>query len=476
MELAAPRVVWVVDDSRLDVERARRVLARDYDVQTFDDGSAALEAVAAGANPDVIVLDWVMPGVSGVDVCRFLRATGPHTQKIGVLLLTVQRDTEQIVEGLSAGANDFLAKPFEDEELRARVASLLRTRDLVDGLERAQHENRKLLESAPDPFLVVDSSGQLTFANELALEILGTRSVLGLPIDELLPDLHLGHVELGPRETIVPLSDLELGAKRFSPTLRKTVEGNIVVALRDVTERRMLDERRLDFYSMIAHDLRTPLNAMTLRLYTMREAQRQGVSTNLERDLEKLDSRLHSLVELINDFLDLARLEGAAYRLARDEVDLHELMERVREDFAPLIERGQLDFVITPGEPRVSPPGDANRLLQVLTNLFGNAIKFTPAQGRIEVETSADERYVEVSVRDTGHGIEPAKQGKLFQRYSRAGHSEGGTGLGLLIVREIVEAHGGTVGVESRPGEGSRFWFRLPRVAGVQLRTDFAKP
>jgi PAS domain S-box-containing protein len=466
----APRVVWVVDDSRLDMERARRVLVRDYEVQTFVDGSAALEAVAAGANPDLIVLDWVMPGVSGVDVCRFLRAAGPHTQKIGVLLLTVHRDTEQIVEGLSAGANDFLAKPYEDEELRARVASLIRTRELVDGLERVQHENRKLLESAPDPFLVVDASGQLTFANELALEILGTRSVIGLPIDELLPELHLDRVELGPRETIVPLSDLEVSGRRFSPTLRKTVEGDTVVALRDVTERRILDERRLDFYSMIAHDLRTPLNAMTLRINAMQEAQRHGVSANVQRDLEKLDTRLHSLVELINDFLDLARLEGAAYRLARDEVDLQELMERVREDFSPLIERAKLDFIITPSEPPVTAPGDANRLSQVLTNLFGNAIKFTPPQGRIEVETRIEERHVEVSVSDTGHGIEPAKQSKLFQRYSRAGHSEGGTGLGLLIVREIVEAHGGVVGVESRPGEGSRFWFRLPRVPGMPLR------
>ncbi|MET0285636.1 MAG: ATP-binding protein [Polyangiales bacterium] len=464
----AQRIVWVVDDSRLDTERARRVLARDYQVETFADGSAALEAVAAGASPDLIVLDRVMPGVSGIDVVRFLRAAGPHTQKIGVLLLTVHRETEQIVEGLSVGANDYLAKPYEDEELRARVASLLRTRELVDGLERAQLENRKLLESAPDPFLVVDAQGKLTFANELALEILGTRQVLGSDVRTLLPGLKLDHVDLRTGESIVALSDLEIAERRFSPTLRKTAEGNTVVALRDVTERRILEERRLDFYSMIAHDLRTPLNAMTLRISTMLEFQRMGVSSNLERDLEKLDQRLRSLVELINDFLDLARLEGASYRLARDEVDLHGLVERVREDFMPLLERGELVFnADTAG---ATAPGDVNRLSQVFTNLVGNAIKFTPARGRIDVEVKVDPRYVEVSVRDTGHGIESALQGKLFQRYTRAENSKGGTGLGLLIVREIVEAHGGTVGVESRPGEGSRFWFRLPRIAGVALR------
>jgi signal transduction histidine kinase len=464
----ASRIVWVVDDSRLDAERARRVLARDYEVRTFADGSAALEAVSAGASPELIVLDWVMPGVSGVDVVRFLRAAGPHTQKIGVLLLTVQRDTAQIVEGLSAGANDFLAKPFEDEELRARVASLLRTRELVDGLERAQQENRKLLESAPDPFLVVDPAGKLSFANELALDILGVRSVRGAAVSTLLPALKLDHVELRTGESIVALADLEIAERRFSPTLRKTAEGNTVVALRDVTERRMLEERRLDFYSMIAHDLRTPLNAMTLRISTMMEFFRQGVASTFERDLEKLDQRLRSLVELINDFLDLARLEGAPYRVARDQVDLQGLVERVREDFAPLLERGQLSF--SSRVQGASVPGDLNRLTQVLTNLLANAIKFTPARGRIEVEARVEPRYVELSVRDTGQGIEAALQGKLFQRYTRAENSKGGTGLGLLIVREIVEAHGGIVGVESRAGEGSRFWVRLPRVAGVALR------
>src|SRR6195952_634868 len=111
----ASRVVWVVDDSRLDAERARQVLSRDYQLATFFDGSAALEQLSAGTAPDVMVLDWVMPGVTGVEVCRFLRASGAAAQKIGILLLTVHRDTEQIVEGLSAGGHAFLPKPLPGE-------------------------------------------------------------------------------------------------------------------------------------------------------------------------------------------------------------------------------------------------------------------------------------------------------------------------------------------------------------------------
>jgi signal transduction histidine kinase len=469
----ASRVVWVVDDSRLDIERARRVLSRDYHVASFADGSAALEALSSGAMPDVMVLDWVMPGVTGVDVCRFLRASGPAAQKIGILLLTVYRHTEQIVEGLSAGANDFLPKPYEDEELRARVASLARTRELMDGLELAEAENRRLLETAPDAFIVSDREERLTFVNEQALAIFHAEreQLLGRSLTELVPGLSTSTVDVKPGESLIPLGDVSIGARRFSPTLRGLADGGSVMSLRDVTERRLLEERRLDFYSIIAHDLRTPLNAMTLRIASMIEQSKRGQHDRLDSDLAKLDDRLGSLVEMINDFLDLARLEGVSYRIQSGEVDLLELIERARDDFTPLFARNNQSYrpPHVPDGDRVTVPGDANRLMQVLSNLFSNAIKFTGVDGCIAAEICVQERFVEVTIIDDGAGIAPAQQARLFQRYARAEHTVGGTGLGLMIVREIVEAHGGLVGVDSKVGEGSRFWFRLPRIRGIAL-------
>jgi PAS domain S-box-containing protein len=470
----AQRVVWVVDDSRLDAERARQLLSRDYQVTSYQDGSAALEQLASGSAPHVMVLDWVMPGVTGVEVCRFLRASGQAAQKIGILLLTVHRDTEQIVEGLSAGANDFLAKPYEDEELRARVASLVRTRELLDGLEQAQAENRRFLETAPDAIIVSNHDGRLGFVNEQAVQVFERprEQLLGSSIHELMPELRTGEIALLEGEAQVPLGDVTIGARRFSPTLRTLHEGGSVISLRDVTERRLLEERRLDFYSVIAHDLRTPLHAMTLRLSTMIEGSKKHGRAPQVADLEKLDTRLHTLVGMINDFLDLASLEGAQDRLGRDDVDLAQLVERVREELSPLLEKNRQVFAChaPEGEARVVVPGDSRRLLQALSNLIGNAIKFTPEQGLITASIEPGERYTEVAIADNGAGIPAAQQAKLFQRYERAEHSVGGTGLGLMIVREIVEAHGGVVGVESEPGQGSRFWLRLPTVRGIALK------
>ncbi|HTU62478.1 MAG TPA: response regulator, partial [Polyangiales bacterium] len=168
----ARRSVWIVDDSRLDLERAARVLKRDYQIETFCDGSALLEHLATGNIPDVVVLDWVMPGISGVEVCRFLRDSATR-QGLAILLLTAHRQTEQIVEGLDAGANDYLAKPYEDEELRARVGALVRSKALLERAEQAEAAHRSVLETAPDPLLVVDASGRLSFLNARARQMFG---------------------------------------------------------------------------------------------------------------------------------------------------------------------------------------------------------------------------------------------------------------------------------------------------------------
>ncbi|WP_437672645.1 ATP-binding response regulator [Sorangium sp. So ce131] len=465
----ARRLVWVVDDSRVDAERARRVLAQEHDVEVIHDGSAALERLSSCATPpDVMVLDWIMPGVSGLEVCRYLRSESAASEKLGILLLTAHRHTDQIVEGLSAGANDYLAKPYEDEELRARVASLVRWRALLERAEQAEAANRRLLETAPDPLLVVGADGRLRFANEQAAIALGVQAdaLIGRSIAALIPGLPTEDGEGVARESKLPTADVEIHGRLFSPTLSVLPgegDASTIISLRDVTERRLLDERRLDFYSIIAHDLRTPLNAMTLRVANMLSSEDLEGRPTLLEDVQKLDQRLQSLVVMINDFLELASLEGAKHHMDRAEVDVVRLIAETVEDFRPLLEEKGQTFTGPARGEDAAVLGDPKRLAQVLSNLIGNAIKFTPPGGTIAARVEVKPRSVEVSLADSGCGVAPEIAPSLFQRYKRGEHSAGGSGLGLMIVREIVEAHGGVVGVESSPGRGSRFWFRLPR-------------
>jgi PAS domain S-box-containing protein len=481
MTSSKPRRVWIVDDSPLDAERARRVLMEAHEVEVFQDGSAALERLTADPPPDLMVLDWVMPGITGVEVCRFLRSGAYTNAPIAILLLTAHRAVEQIVEGLSAGANDYLPKPYEDEELRARVMSQIRARELLERALDAEDMNRRLLESAPDAMLAVDDSGRLTFANAEACRVLGAArtALLGQPLASLIAELP--ELLLQPsHDAYRTLSDVALRGRVFSPTVRlpATPTSSVVtISLRDVTERRQADARRLDFYSMIAHDLRSPLNAMSLRTDLMLNGGHGELTPALTTNIHKIQGSIQSLVVMINDFLEMARFEGTPIKLEREPVDVGALIDTTMEGFRPLLERGSLDWQrrACDADSDCRVIGDSKRLSQVFTNLLGNAIKFTPAHGKITTSIQLLGASVEVVVEDTGRGVPPQALPTLFDRYTRAagqGTEVAGSGLGLMIVREIVEAHGGSVGVESRVGVGSRFWVRLPSHFGRRDKAD----
>jgi two-component system phosphate regulon sensor histidine kinase PhoR len=464
------RTVWVVDDSPLDIERARHVLGDECSVEVFSDGSAALERLASATfPPDVMVLDWVMPGVSGVDVCRFLRSAEGGHPEVGILLLTTHRHTEQIVEGLSAGANDYLAKPYADAELLARVHALLRSRQLLERAVQAEALSFRLLEMAPDALIAIDEARDIRFVNETARTVLKQRCEveIGMPLSAVLPELDRRlQNQTSPHTLLLP--DIKIGDRLLSPTLRGLPAGptfDTILALRDVTESRRLDARRLDFYSIIAHDLRSPLSTMTLRTALILQGKHGVLQAGLKDDLNKIDGNLKSLVEMINDFLDLARLDTVRYELRSDDVDIRGLIADCVENLRPQLDARAISVRSELEEPAFVI-GDARRLHQVLTNLLSNAIKFTAERGTITTRVTCSDGEVDVSVSDTGRGIAADNLPTIFDRYTRAGDTKDdipGTGLGLMIVREIVQAHGGRVGVESTLGVGSRFWFRLPR-------------
>jgi signal transduction histidine kinase len=469
---ASPRrTIWIVDDSKTDAERVRRVLAPRHLVEVMYDGAAVLERLASRQAPDLLILDWVMPDISGLDVCRFVRGPEQRAFEMPILLLTAQKHTSQIVEGLEAGANDFLAKPFADEELVARIGALLRTRVLLERASKAEESVRTLLANAPDAILAVDAQGIVTYLNEEAERVLhrGSEDILGRPIAQVVPDLALRTVMVGPGEPLLPVPDVQIGDRVFSPSFRllpSDSAANTTVALRDVTNRRQAETRRLDFYSMIAHDLRTPLSAVLLRLELATIGKHGVLPATLMADLRKIDANVRTLVAMINDFLELARFEGIGHKIEREHVDLARLLHETMEDFQPLIDVEGLRWETSGLARNAHVLGDRSRLIQVLSNLIGNAIKFTPRGGIITTSVHQGDDHIEVAVTDTGKGIPPAALDGLFQRYTRVLEGEradAGTGLGLMIVREIVEAHGGLVGVESHLGEGSRFWFRIPR-------------
>jgi len=458
MSVDAPRrpTIWIVDDSTVDAERARRALADRYEVECLPDGSVAIERLSAGAAPNVLVLDWVMPGVTGIEVCQYVRSADARIAEISVLLLTAQDRTEQIVEGLGSGANDYLAKPYADDELRARVGALLRSRELLDRASQAESAVAELLEATPDPLVVLDAQGVVAYANPAARNVASLSRILPAlsPLQASPPGRHL--------------ADIRAGDRTYSPTTRPLVwkgAPHVLVVLRDVTEQRHMEARRLDFYSVVAHDLRSPMHAVLLRLQALLQGARGPLPAGMLDELRKIDRSTRFLVNMVNDFLEMARLEAAAERFEQREVDLGSLLDDAVDELRPLIDAAglQVRTVKPPGAARVV--GDPRRLTQVVSNLLGNAIKFTPPAGSIRATVEVETEFVATTVEDNGPGIAADELPGIFERFTRATGAAGiaGSGLGLMIARQIVEAHGGSIGVESALGRGSRFWFRLPR-------------
>jgi two-component system phosphate regulon sensor histidine kinase PhoR len=290
---------------------------------------------------------------------------------------------------------------------------------------------------------------------------LGTSDLCGCSLESVLPEL-VPSARAG-REG--PERDLEIEGRVLSPYLSEAILDSdriCLVALRDVTEERRAIRRRIDFYSMIAHDLRSPLHAIRLRC----ELAQQGVLQSpqqIEESFRKIAEHTTALVELIDHFLELGRMEDEK-RIGRERVDLALLLRETVELLEPLARQKQISLSVRAPE-RAEVLGDRARLSQVIANILGNALKFTPPEGHVDAEVHfAEGDTVEISVTDDGPGIAEKDVPHIFERYHRADSSDRavGSGLGLAIVRQLVDAHDGTVGVTSKIGEGSRFWVRLP--------------
>jgi signal transduction histidine kinase len=243
---------------------------------------------------------------------------------------------------------------------------------------------------------------------------------------------------------------------------------DLAEAFNRMTDRlRQVDAMKEEFFSTISHELRTPLTSIREATHLLREEVPGSLTPKQERLVSIIAMSTDLLLRLITQILDLSRLRAGVLSLERRWVDLDRLAERVMDELRPQAEeKGVLLERDRTGGP-VKVYGDEDRLLQILLNLLGNAVKFTPPGGAVtlSVEERGDE--TEIRVADTGMGIPAEALPRVFDRYQQAHRGRGGSGLGLAIVKALAEAHGGRVRAESEEGKGSRFTVTLPRERAV---------
>ena len=233
-------------------------------------------------------------------------------------------------------------------------------------------------------------------------------------------------------------------------------------------------QHKSQFLANMCLVLRTPLNAILGYTELMADGAYGEPSEKMPGVLKRLETQGKHLLGLINDVLDLSKIEAGQLELELSDYSIQDIAQTVRSTLEPLAADKKLAFKVEVAPKLPSGRGDGRRLTQVLINLVGNAIKFTDA-GAVAIEAEAKDGSFYVSVRDTGPGISTADQAKLFQEFQQADNAitkkKGGTGLGLAISKRIIEMHGGKIWVESQLGQGSTFAFKLPVIVEQQVET-----
>ncbi|MBF2046220.1 hybrid sensor histidine kinase/response regulator [Leptolyngbya sp. NK1-12] len=365
--------ILAVDDSPDNLFLIQTILDdKGYEITLAENGQSALAQIEKNP-PDLILLDVMMPGMDGYEVTRRVRANQARLGFIPILLITAHQQSS-VVEGLDAGADDFIRKPVDMDELLARVRSLLRLKHSID-------------------------------------------------------------------------------------------------------EQQQMSRQREDFVSRLTHDLRTPLVAADRMLNLFLQEAFGPVTSEMTEAFEVMIRSNKNLLQMVNTLLEVYRHDAGSKTLTFSPVDLREVVQEVVQELEPLVQAQNLSLQVE--VPPVSETsalntvvlGDRLELRRVLTNLVGNAIKFTDT-GSItirlfggtsdEVDGDQSPNWLRLEVEDTGSGIPPEDQAGLFERFRQGDHKRAGSGLGLYLSRRIVEAHRGSIRVQSQVGQGSKFTIRLP--------------
>jgi len=354
-----------VDDTPANLELIEAILEEEgYEIFSFSSGSAALEKIEQSP-PELVLLDVMMPEMDGYEVARRIR-NNAKLPYIPILLITAH-DRADLIKGLGAGADDFVRKPVDADELLARVKSLLRLKHSIDQREQMMLE-------------------------------------------------------------------------------------------------------RQDFIAHLTHDLRTPLVAADMMYKLFRKEAFCPISNEMHEAVSALARSNQNLLEMVNTLLEVQSYDAGAKQFTPIACDMWEVSQEIVEELSPIAEEKgiELNLNLVGGLPQnsqcVTIKGDCLEIRRMLTNLIGNSLKFTE-HGSVTVElipaSGADDCLI-LRVKDTGPGIPPEELSNLFERFRRGSHKQAGSGLGLHLVRRILEVHCGTIAVESELGKGSMFIVKLP--------------
>lgn len=433
--------ILIVEDSPTQAERLRRLIqSKSYRVRVAANGQLALTLMREH-RPDLVLSDIIMPEMNGYELCRAIKADA-DLSTIPVILVTALNDAKDIIRGIECGADNFIRKPYSEDYLLSRISHMLvnqqlRAQDDVDGISLILGEQKHNINA-------------------------GRQQILDLLISTYEQAVHV-NTELQARERQV--IELNMRLAHHAAEL-ETINGEIARKNEELAE---ASRMKSAFIANMSHELRTPLNAILGYTGALLMKLPGPLTVDQDKQLNTIRSSARHLLSLINDILDVAKIEAGKVTLALEPVQCQDLLNQTADTLRMLsLQKGLALVLDLPAEPIVID-SDRRALTQIIINLVNNAIKFTE-QGTVKVALRQriveDHLLTEFSVTDSGAGIAQEDQSKLFQAFSQLDststrHVEG-AGLGLYLCQNLAALLGGSLSFSSEVGKGSTFTLALP--------------
>jgi signal transduction histidine kinase len=472
------RTILVIDDSPPTCLYLKRILEKKgYEVAIAYNGESG-SRLAMEMLPDLILLDKELPGMHGFAVSRVLRRY-QRTRYIPILMISSETESAERIRGLDQGADDYIAKGIPPEELDSKIRAFMRIKSLQDDLVHERDKLNQIFKFLHEPIAICNEDDSIVLASQVFLnlfhlhrEIVEFRSfseilqTLRVPAEDIAV-LRKGSAE-EIRLTICIDGDQKSLTARSAPISLDQEEQALAYIFEDITQQVEDERMKADFHSMIAHDLRSPLSVIQGYVGLLVSGKAGQINEAQSEFLTSIDHKITEITALLNDFLDISKIEAGFVNLNRHPILLDEVIEESIVDLSLMAGSRGIGITTELHARPLVVDGDPLRIRQIMRNLISNAIKYNADNGWIKITTEAQGSWVRTTVSDCGVGIGAEEMKSLFMPYQRGKASGGrikGVGLGLVIVKKLVEAHGGNIKVSSEPGRGSRFTFTIPLAA-----------
>src|SRR5215510_11049685 len=496
--------------------KSRALRLAGFEVYEAATGEDALR-LAQELKPQLMLLDVNLPDASGIEICRRIKSDPSIDSILAIQTSATFTEVRDRIRGLEGGADAYLTEPIEAEELIANIRAILRLREAEQQVREREAWLKTVMSSIGDAVITTNMGGRVTSINPVAQEMVGwtEAEAEGRPLMDVFRIVN--EQTRQPSETPVvgvlqegPLAGLPNHALLVARGGRETpVDGSaapikdergnvigVVLTFHDITERKRMEKAREqllryeqearreaevarrraeeasrskdEFLATVSHELRTPLNHIIGWVTMLRSGNLKPDKT--QKAFDTIERNVRAQARLIDDLLDVSRIISGKLLIEPRSIEIAKVVEAAAESISLTAEAKGVNFktTIAPEAGKVS--GDPDRLQQAIGNLLSNAVKFTPEGGHVELRLSRVNSQVEIAVSDDGQGISPDFLPHVFDRFrqqdSTTARQHGGLGLGLAIVRHLVELHGGSVRVESAgEGRGATFTITLPAEA-----------